>query len=63
MFATKFVRQSDGAWVCIEAAELNLPGGRIQVALGARFIPGMRYMGVDLAGMLEEHLRRTGAPR
>ena len=49
-----FVREQDGAWRCIEPAELDLPTGRIQVAVGARFTPGTRFMGVDIARLLEE---------
>jgi hypothetical protein len=53
-FRKSFVREQDGAWVCVETAELDLPSGRIQVAAGARFAPGTRFMGVDLARLLEE---------
>ena len=49
-----FVRELDGTWVCIEAAELELPSGRIQIAVGTRFTPGKRFMGVDIARLLEE---------
>ena len=52
-----FVRESDGAWRCIDPVELSLPGGRIQVAPGTRFIRGIPYMGVDLAQLLEEHYK------
>jgi hypothetical protein len=49
-----FVREHDGAWRCIEPAELDLPTGRIQVAVGTRFMPGTRFMGIDIARLLEE---------
>ena len=49
-----FVRERDGAWVCVQATELVLPSGRIQVAVGTRFTPGTRFMGVDLARLLED---------
>ena len=49
-----FVRDRDGAWVCVQATELVLPSGRIQVAVGTRFTPGTRFMGVDLARLLED---------
>jgi hypothetical protein len=49
-----FVREQDGAWVCVQAAELQLPSGRIQVAVGTRFAPGTRFMGVDIVRLLEE---------
>jgi len=53
-FLRRFVREPDGSWRCVEAAELHLPGGRIQVAVGMRFAPGHRFMGVELARVLEE---------
>lgn len=49
-----FVRDKDGAWVCVAATELILPSGRIQVTVGTRFTPGTRFMGVDLARLLDE---------
>lgn len=33
--------------------------GRIQVAAGTRLMAGTRYMGMDVAHMLEEHYRRV----
>jgi hypothetical protein len=39
-----------------------LTSGRIQFAVGTRVIRGTRYMGVDVAGLLEEHHQRY-APR
>ena len=56
-FAKSFVRDEDGGWRCIAPATLDLPTGRIQVAVGTRFTPGTHFMGVDLARLLEE--RRT----
>jgi hypothetical protein len=53
-FVEGFVREQDGTWCCIQAAELDLPGGRVQVAVGTRFAPGNRFVGVDLARLLEE---------
>jgi hypothetical protein len=53
-----FVREKDGAWLCVEPAELKLDGGRIQVAVGTRFIRGTPYMGVDVARLLDEHYER-----
>jgi hypothetical protein len=57
-FYRSFAREKDGAWLCIEPAELDLPSGRIQVAVGTRFTRGTRYMGIDVAGLLEEHFQR-----
>ena len=53
-FVQSFVREQDGSWICVQAATLELPTGRIQVAIGTRFTPGTRFMGVDLARLLEE---------
>lgn len=58
-FFRRFAREKDGAWLCIEPAELTLPSGRIQVAAGSRFTRGTRYMGVDLAKLLDEHYERS----
>lgn len=58
-FIHKFVREGEGVWMCVTAAELQLPAGRIQVAVGTRFTRGTRYMGIDLAQLLEEKYRRT----
>jgi hypothetical protein len=49
-----FVREKDGAWVCVKPTELVLESGRIQIAVGTRFTPGTRFMGVDLARLLED---------
>lgn len=57
-FTRKFVRERDGVWMCVEAAELTLPAGRIQVAVGTRFTRGTRFMGVDVALLLDEHYDR-----
>lgn len=56
-FIKRFVREGEGVWLCVSAAEFDLPGGRIQVAVGTRFTRGTRYMGVDLAQLLDEHYR------
>jgi len=60
-FIKSFVREPDGAWRCVAPAETLLPSGRIQVSPGARFVPGTRFMGVDLAQLLEEALARHQA--
>ena len=52
------MREAEGVWVCVEAAELLTPAGRIQVAVGARFSAGTRYMGTDVVQLLEEHYQR-----
>lgn len=57
-FVRKFVRENDGVWMCIEAGELDLPTGRIQVAVGTRFTRGTRFMGVDVALLLDDHCQQ-----
>ncbi len=52
-FIRAFVRDEYGAWRCIEPAELDLPGGRIQVTPGSVFVRGTRFMNVDLAELLD----------
>ena len=53
-FIKGFARDGDGAWLCVEPVELNLPSGRIQVTAGTRFTRGTDFMGVDLARLLDE---------
>ena len=53
-FIRHFRRESADAWTCLEPAELALASGRIQVTPGSRFVRGTRFMGVDLARLLEE---------
>ena len=60
-FIKNFVREGTGAWRCVEAAELQLSVGRVQVAPGTRFTLGTKFMGVDLALLLEEHHARSRA--
>ena len=60
-FIKHFQRDGQGRWLCVESATLALPNGRVQVAVGSRFVRGTTYMGVDLAELLEEEYRRTGA--
>ena len=57
-FIRKFVRERDGVWTCVEAGEVELPAGRIQVAVGTRFTRGTRFMGVDVALLLDEHYKQ-----
>lgn len=53
-FIKHFRREGDGAWICIEPAELNLPQGRVQVTPGSRFTRGTKFMNVELAALLDE---------
>lgn len=62
-FIKHFVREAPGIWTCIEPAELLLPQGRVQVTAGTRFTTGFKFMGVELARLLEEQYeldRRQG---
>jgi hypothetical protein len=52
-FVKHFVRDSEGAWRCVEPAELDLPEGRVQVTPGTVFARGSKFMNVDLADLLD----------
>jgi hypothetical protein len=58
-FIKGFARDGDGAWLCVEPVELNLPSGRIQVTAGTRFMRGADFMGVDVARLLDEALENN----
>jgi hypothetical protein len=54
-FVKAFIRNYDGSWTCITPATLDedlMP--RMQVAQGATFVRGQKFMNVDLAGLLDE---------
>jgi len=53
-FIKHFVREAPGVWSCVESAELFLPEGRIQVTPGTRFTRGTKFMGVEVAKLLED---------
>ncbi len=62
-FIKHFRRDPLGVWICVSAAEISLPEGRVQVTVGSRFAMGTRFMNVDLASLLEaEHDRQQGHP-
>lgn len=52
-FIEHFRREGVEVWVCVSAATLELPQGRIQVAEGTRLTLGTPFMNLDLASMLE----------
>lgn len=58
-----FVREGEGAWACVQAATFDLGTGRIQITPGTRLRRGKKYMGVDLAQLLDEHYEKTRRPR
>jgi hypothetical protein len=49
-----FRRNTDGSWVCIVPATLDLPIGRIQVVPGTTFTKGTTFMGADVVEWLNE---------
>jgi hypothetical protein len=59
-FIRCFRRDSAGHWTCIKPCEIDLPGGRIQVAAGTRFTAGTRFMDVDIAKLLDEMYNARG---
>jgi len=59
-FIKNFIRDANGAWVCVSRAEFKGPNGRIQVAVGSTFTRGTNFMGVDLAEWLDEQFLREG---
>jgi hypothetical protein len=61
-FIKLFRREGAGVWVCVEAGELRLPQGRIQVAPGTRFTRGTMFMNVELAALLDAEYERQQSP-
>jgi hypothetical protein len=59
-FIKHFVRDTHGAWRCLEPATLDLPQGRVQVVPGTVFTLGTKFMNVDIAEMLETQYRIYG---
>lgn len=54
-----FHRDSSGHWICTRPCEIELPGGRVQMAVGTRFSTGERFMDVDIALLLDEERERN----
>ena len=61
-FIEHFLRDNEGAWLCVRPAEIDLPAGRVQITPGTRVRPGSTYMGIDLARLLEEQYERRAGP-
>ncbi len=57
-----FWRNEDGSWICIDPVTIEHPNGRVQVAPGTTLMPGMLYMGIDLANWLDEQIKKLPAP-
>jgi hypothetical protein len=53
-----FYRNEDGSWICIDPVTIEHPNGRVQIASGTILIPGILYMGIDLAIWLDEQIRK-----
>jgi hypothetical protein len=54
-----FHRDSAGHWICTRPCEVDLPGGRVQMAVGTRFNSGERFMDVDIALLLDQERARS----
>jgi diguanylate cyclase (GGDEF)-like protein len=48
-----FKRNHDGSWTCVAESTIQRHSGRIQVMPGSTFPPGVKFMGVDLADLLD----------
>jgi hypothetical protein len=57
-----FVRGLFGSWLCIEAVDLELPEGLVQIAPGTRLTRGTAFMGVDLVRLLDEQWEKDRQP-
>jgi hypothetical protein len=60
-FTRHFQRRADGIWLCISAAELVTPRGRLKVTPGTCFAPGTSFMGVDIVAWLEAEAKVSPA--
>jgi hypothetical protein len=57
-----FYRNEDGSWICIDPVTIEHPEGRVQIASGTTLIPGILYMGIDLAVWLDEQIKKLSPP-
>jgi diguanylate cyclase (GGDEF)-like protein len=48
-----FKRNHDGSWTCVAESTIQRRSGGIQVMPGSTFPPGVKFMGVDLADLLD----------
>jgi hypothetical protein len=53
-----FWRNQDGSWICIDPVTIEHPNGRVQVAPGTTLLPGIPYMGIDLAAWLNDQMQK-----
>lgn len=60
-FFRAFIRNDDGSWRCVAPPTLHADAmRRIQVAAGSVFVPGQRFMNVDVVAMLDQYRKRVG---
>ena len=57
-----FIRDGLGRWTCVEPTTIELPTGRIEVAPGTRLVRGTKFMGVDLAELLDKEYEAPRRP-
>jgi hypothetical protein len=50
------------SWICIDPVTIEHPEGRVQIASGTTLIPGILYMGIDLAVWLDEQIKKLSPP-
>ena len=62
-FINCFRRDSAGRWICVEPCEIDLPGGRIQVAADTVFTAGTLFMDVDVAELLDAQYEKSTPSR
>ena len=55
----KAFKPAHGGWVCVVPATLELPTGRVQVTRGQFFVPGEKFMNVDVASLLDQQYAKT----
>ena len=62
-FMRGFDREREGVWRCKAFTSLNLPNGqKIEIAPGTVLTRGSRFMGLDVAELLEEQWKQDTAP-
>lgn len=50
---TRFQKDADGSWVCLEPVTIETVQGPVEVAAGQRFHYGEQIVDVDVAELLE----------
>lgn len=57
-----FKREGWGIWTCVEDVRLELAEGEVELLAGTSLVAGTKYMGIDLAMLLEAERSRLGRP-